>query len=250
VDLTVAPGRAGLTRLVFKVHTAPKFKPAARKKIAARVTVTRTARVTAQLFSPRGAKIYTWRFSVKAGRSIVGLSVPRQVRRSGTYSIRWTAQSGRDTVSRRIQIRLVGLGRTTVAARPIEVVLAGKAPRAAGSKLPSRKPRVVSAEGIEPTFDAAASRNRDVRVIVVDVDEFGTAFIRDLHTVFPSVRIVALSSSPRTLARALKAGAVVALPRSTPPAMLARVIQKLLTPPKHTAKPKPVRRRQGPPTKN
>jgi hypothetical protein len=227
IDVTVVPGGAGLTRFVFKVHTAPKFKPATRRTIAARISVTRAARVTAELYSPRGDKLYTYRFSVKAGRSIVKLRIPHQVRRPGVYTMRWKARAGRDTVSRRITIRLVGPGALVASASPIEVVLAGHATR--GVRL--RRPRVVSAPGVEPTFDAAASRARDVRVIVVDVDEFGVQFIRDLHTVFPSVRIVALSVSPRKLASALKAGAAIALPRSTPPATLAKVIQRLLAPP-------------------
>jgi hypothetical protein len=221
----------GFTRLVLRVHTAPTFKPSARKKIAARVSVTRAARVNAELFSPRGMKIYTWRFSVKAGRTIVKLNVPRQVRRPGVYSMRWTARAGRDTASRRLKLRMLA-ARGTLARtiEPIGVVLTGHAPRGAGAKLP------------EPTFDEASSRKMDTRVIVVDADEFGLGLIRDLHTVFPSVKIVALSSSPRMLARAMKAGAVVALPRSTPPATLARVIRRLLGPVKTV---KPARARKG-----
>jgi len=213
------------------------------------VSLTRAARVTVQFFSPRGVKIYTWHFSVKAGRTIEKLNIPRQVRRPGVYSMRWTAKAGGDLASKRLKIRMIGL-RVVKFAEPIEVVLSGQAPKGAGAKLPKGKPRVVKATGIETTFDAAADRKTDARVIVVDVDEFGVAFVRDLHTVFPSVKIVALSSSPRTMARALKAGAVIALPRSTPPATLAKVIQKLLTPPKKPVKAKAAHRSQGPPAKS
>jgi hypothetical protein len=239
IDLTVASGSA-LTRLVLKVVTAPKFKPTARPRIAARVSVTRAARVTAELFDPRHVKLYSWRFTIKAGRSIIKLRLPRQVRRSGVYSMRWTARSGRDTVSRRITIRLVGTtrGSTSAPVQPLEVVLAGPATRGLAGKFSTRRPKLVSAWGIEPTFDAAASRRIDVRVIVIDVDAFGVGLVRDLHTVFPSVRIVALASTPRLLARSLAAGAAVALPRATPPATVARVIERLL------ARPKP-----APPTK-
>ena len=66
----------------------------------------------------------------------------------------------------------------------------------------------------------------------VDVDEFGVSFIRDLHTVFPSVRIVALSASPRKLADALRTGAVLTLPRSAPPTLVAKLIEQLLSPSK------------------
>jgi Bacterial Ig domain/Bacterial Ig-like domain len=233
IDLTVASGGA-LTRLVFKVVTAPVFRPAARRTIAARVSVTRAASVTAELFDPRHVKLYTWRFTVKAGRSIIKLRVPQQVRRSGVYSMRWTAHSGRETVSRRITIRLVGAtqGATRASAQPVEVVLAGPATRGLAGKFSTRRPKLVSATGVEPTFDAAASRRTDVRVIVIDVDAFGVGLVRDLHTVFPSVHIVALASTPRLLAGSLVAGAAVALPRATPPATLARVIERLLAKPK------------------
>jgi hypothetical protein len=227
IDVTVAAG-GSLTKLAFKVITAPKLRPAVRKSIAARVSVTRAARVTAELYSPRNVKLYTWRFAVKAGRSIVKLGLPRQVRRTGVYTMRWTARSGRDTVSRKITIRMIG-ARNTVT-QPVEILLAGSAADTVRGKF-ARTPKVVRASSVEPAFDAAASRRNDVRVIVIDVDEFGVAMIRDLHAVFPSVKIVALTSGPRQMAASLKAGAAVALPRSTPATVLTRLIQRLLAKP-------------------
>ena len=138
IDLTVAPGGAS-TSLVFKVVTAPKFKPAPKKRIAARVTITKPARVTAQLFSPRRVKLYTWRFSVHAGRTIIRLRIPKQVKRPGIYTMRWSARAGRETVSRTIRIRIVG-------AKPpvqrVEIVLAGTA-----AKRCQREARQAEAEG-------------------------------------------------------------------------------------------------------
>ena len=75
--------------------------------------------------------------------------------------------------------------------------------------------------------------------MVVDVDQFGVQFVRDLHTVFPSLKMVVLSRSPKTLARSLKAGAAVALPRSIPNAVLGAVISRLLRSPKATHRPAP-----------
>jgi hypothetical protein len=230
IDLTVTPGTAG-SKFVFRVVTAPKYKPAPRKKLAARISLTRAARVTAELLSPRGKKIYTWRFSARAGHSIVKLRIPTQVRRAGVYSLRWTARAGKETISRRIKVRLV---RTAGVVRPVQrlgVVLTGSTGRDVRGRLP-RNAKLLATTGIDPTFDAAASRTTDVRVIVLDTNQFGTALIRDLHTVFPSVKIVALASTPRVMVTALRAGAAIALPRSTPPSTLARVIQRLLHPPK------------------
>jgi hypothetical protein len=68
-----------------------------------------------------------------------------------------------------------------------------------------------------------------VQVIVVDVDRYGISLLRDLRTVFPSVRLLALASRPADLARASKAGATIALPYDTPAPMVARVIRRLAT---------------------
>jgi hypothetical protein len=228
IDVTVSPG-AGLTRLVLKVTTAPTVKPAVRKNIAARISLTRAAGVTAELFSPRRVKLYTWRFSLKAGRSIVKLRLPDQVRRSGVYTMRWTARSGRESISHKITIRLVGAH--DVIAVPARVLLAGPAAGGIRGALTTQKPKLITASGVEPTFDAAASRRTDVRVIVIDVDAFGVSLICDLHAVFPSAKIVALTSGPKQMAASLKAGAAIALPRSTPASTLGRLIQRLLAKP-------------------
>jgi hypothetical protein len=228
IDVTVSSG-AAQSRLLLKVTTAPRLKPAVRKNLAARVSVTRASRVTAELFSPLHVKLYTWRFSVKAGRSIVKLRLPHQVRRSGVYTMRWTARSGRQTISRKITIRLVGARNVVVV--PAQVLLAGPAARGINGTFATRKPRLITASSVEPTFDAAANRLADVRVIVVDVDAFGVSLIRDLHVVFPSTKIVALTSGPKQMAASLKAGAAIALPSSTPASTLARVIKRLLAKP-------------------
>jgi hypothetical protein len=239
IDLIVSQGGAG-TRLAFKVVTAPKIKPAKRRSIGARVTVTRGSRLTAELFSPRRVKLYTWRFSVKAGRTIVKLRLPRQVRRTGVYTMRWTARSGRETVARKLTIRLVRTrARST---QPVQVLLAGGAATSIRGSFTLRKGRVVSSASIEPTFDAAANRRTDVHVIVVDVDQFGVGLISDLHAVFPSAKLVALTSSPKLMVNSLRAGASIAFPRSTPAPTLVRVIQRLLGSPAKPVRSKPAKR--------
>jgi DNA-binding NarL/FixJ family response regulator len=64
--------------------------------------------------------------------------------------------------------------------------------------------------------------------MVVDVDQFGLSFVRDLHTVFPSLRMVVLSRDPKVLARASKVGATIVLPRSIPNSVLAAAVSRLL----------------------
>jgi hypothetical protein len=219
IDVMVAPPGAA-TGLVFKVVTAPRFKPAARKPFAARVVVTRGATVTAQLYSPRRVRLYTWHFTIRAGGTIRRLRIPRQVRRPGIYSLRWTARAGSETASCTVTFRLV---RGRAPAQRVQIVLAGTAAQIVGARIGKQK--VVSS--VDPTFDAAANRNRDVRVIVIDADELGVATVRDLHIVFPSTKIVALAAGPKTMAAASRAGATIVLPRSTPPATLAKIVKRL-----------------------
>jgi DNA-binding NarL/FixJ family response regulator len=66
-----------------------------------------------------------------------------------------------------------------------------------------------------------------VEVIVVDVDRYGLQLIRDLRLVFPTVRILGLTNDPRRLVQAVRAGATIAVPRSTPPKDLAKLIKRL-----------------------
>jgi DNA-binding NarL/FixJ family response regulator len=81
--------------------------------------------------------------------------------------------------------------------------------------------------GADAAFRAVANSSRRVAVIVVDADEVGVQTIRDLHTIFPDVRILALSKDASVRASAVPAGATVALPTSTPTAQLAKMVSRL-----------------------
>jgi hypothetical protein len=63
--------------------------------------------------------------------------------------------------------------------------------------------------------------------MVVDADRYGVGLVRDLAIVFPGLRIIALTNDPRRLAQSVRAGATIAVPRSTPPKELARLIARL-----------------------
>jgi hypothetical protein len=230
IDLVLGEPGVPQARLVFNAVGTKKYAPAAQRFVAVRVSTTRPAQVTATLLSPRGERVYRWRFSVRAGTSIKRLTMPPQVKAPGRYRLVLTAQSGRDSVKKTIALQIVGKkpgSRATPDTRPVEVVLAG------GSNI--RKDialglangmRVISTVG-EDTWTVTGSASRNVGVIVVDVDRYGLELVSDLRTVFPSVRIIALTNDPRRLAQAIKAGAAVAVPRSTPPKDLAKLITQL-----------------------
>src|SRR5213076_1118800 len=118
--------------LVFTVVTAPKLKAAKRTTMAARVLVTRAAQVTAQLISPGRLRLYTWHFRMQAGRTIVRLRIPREVRRPGIYTLRWTARANRETATRTVRFRLVG---RRAPVQKIQIVLAGTAAQDVGASL-------------------------------------------------------------------------------------------------------------------
>jgi hypothetical protein len=67
------------------------------------------------------------------------------------------------------------------------------------------------------------------------VDEHGLRFVRDLHTVFADVRILALGSSQRLLRESVKAGATAARLRTTPRKRLAELVARLARPPARRA---------------
>jgi hypothetical protein len=84
----------------------------------------------------------------------------------------------------------------------------------------------------DDTFVAVGAPDANVKLIVVDVDQYGLGTIRDLHTLFPDVRLIAVSSNARVLGRAVLLGATVAVPPSTPSQQLAALIARLAVKPR------------------
>ena len=87
----------------------------------------------------------------------------------------------------------------------------------------------VAPTDLDGAFDLSASSTRDVRVVVVDTRVYGLQLVRDLRTVFPRLRIVAIATDRRLELRALKAGADDALPPTATPAEVARAAAALLS---------------------
>jgi DNA-binding NarL/FixJ family response regulator len=87
--------------------------------------------------------------------------------------------------------------------------------------------RVAGTASPDEVFAIAASPARNLGIVVADVDAYGVVFVDDLHTVFPAIRLIALAEAPTTRARAVRAGAVLALPRNVPPKQLAKAIVRV-----------------------
>jgi hypothetical protein len=231
IDLELGERGAPQTKLVFNVVGTKKFSWSQRNYLALHVQTTRPSQVTATLLSPSGQRVYRWRFSVKAGTQVIKLRMPPQVRRPGKYRLVLTVQSGSEVVKRTIAVEIVGKNpgkSTSPDKRPVEIVLAGnshiRTDIALGLEDDGMK--VISAVGDE-TWGVTGDASRNVRVLVIDVDRYGVALVRDLRTVFPSVAIIALTNDPRRLAQSVRAGATVAVPSTTPPKDLAKLIRRL-----------------------
>jgi hypothetical protein len=229
IDLVVARGvTAPETKLVFSVAGSKRLAVRKATTIAARIKVSRPADVTATLYSASKQRLYTWRVKVKAGANVVKLKLPAEIRRPGTYSLTWVARSGTQTVRHTVALTLVGprLAQVTPKRGVIEIVLAGEEP-ATGAVQPAlsgTRARVVAMANPDQTFALTASTARNVGVVVVDVDAYGLGFVSDLRTVFPSLRLLAIAREPATRALAVRAGAVLALPRDTPARQVAKAI--------------------------
>jgi hypothetical protein len=231
IDVVVAAGGAAGTAFVFRVASATTMSWKKGGTLVARIHATRAALVTTTLSRPQRRALYRWHFRVKAGASIVRLHLPRQIRRPGYYWFTWVAQSGSDRVVRRIRVQLLSsgekLGRVvTPAKQPVEVILAGDGiGNGVANDLSSNRVRVLESAGADAAFAAAAGDA--ARVAVVDVDQYGVRFVHDLHSVFPSLRIVALASRDDALAAARIAGASATLPSTAPDSAVARLVARL-----------------------
>ena len=225
----VASGGAPQTQFVLRIASdrIVKVQIGRLASIPVRVFSTQRASGTATLATASGRRLYSWRFQLKSGVTIKKLRLPSQVRRPGYYRLTWSARAGSATARQAVRIRFVGPGLEQLRTRPhrVEVVLAVDTSRGART-ISSSADRVVSHATPERTFALLSATDRTVRVVVVDVDRFGIQFLRDVRTVFPTVRVIALSEHRVRWASIERAGAHSILPRSATTAQLGRAIRR------------------------
>jgi hypothetical protein len=229
VDLELGEPGTPQTRLVFGVVGTKVYAPAIRRFIALRLQATRQAQVTAALLSPRGQRVYRWRFPLRAGTVIRKLTMPPSVRTPGRYRLVFTVLSGSESVKKTIVVQVVGKRGAAVrpGRRQVEAVLTGGSSISRDVAASVGNNLRVTAALDEDTWTLTGAADRNVQVVLVDVDRFGLQLIRDLRLVFPSIRILALTNDPRRLAQAVRAGATIAVPRSTPPRDIAKLLVQL-----------------------
>ncbi len=228
------------TKFVFSVIGTKRLTLAQRRYIGVHVSATRATTLSATLVNARHARVYTWHVSAKAGVSIIKLTLPRSARRQGRYTLLWTATSSGEVLRTTMPVRFVKTAKIAAALtrgnrKPKAVVLAGAGLPAQLSGHPTGSGPKLVASSSDSAFTLTGDPHRNVAVVVVDADQYSLGLVHDLRTVFPTVRIVALTSDPRKLSRAVRAGATVALSKRVPNLKLVKVVATLTAPPRTTA---------------
>ena len=184
------------------------------------MSITDRARVDVTLDGKPFRRIQRWHFfHVKAGSTILTLKLLHTLP-AGTYDLHWKATSDATKVVQRkiTTIRVVATNRSRRRT--------SSRSRVAGQRRASRK-ALKHVNRLTPDEAFLYASYHDVRVIVVDTDLYGPALARDLHQVFPSATVVALSENGGRRA-ALKSKGIVAVPASTPSAQVAALVARLL----------------------
>ena len=139
--------------------------------------------------------------------------------------------SGNNVVHRTVAVQIVKSIHTRLpkSSKPVYVVMAGTAlptQLPAGTKHAAR----VVAGSDSSAFDITADPKRNTQVVVVDVDQYGVRLVHNLHLVFPSLKLIAVSSSPAKLARAKQFGATITLAKSAGSVKIVKAVSQLAGP--------------------
>jgi hypothetical protein len=217
-------------RLSMRVAAAKVFQPGRQVRIGARIISTKKATGTVTLRNADGSQLATWAFKVKTGSNVLLFKMPPSVRKPGRYTLAWRLVAGGDSAAKVTKLTIPGAVAEWALAgaappRP-DVVLAAPGFSVRSLALP-RTVRVLKTSDAADAFDLTAADATNVRVVVLDVDRLGLNYLHDLHTIFPSVRIVAIANDPAVRRRALLAGAAVALPHAAGPAQVAAAVRRL-----------------------
>jgi hypothetical protein len=240
LQVSAGPGQSA-TKFVFTVVGAKRLVLTQRRFIGVHLASTRATTLSATLVNAHGKRVYTWHVRARAGVSIAKLQLPKSITKPGLYRLLWTATSEGDVVRRSISVQMVRTAKVAAAlasrSKRKDVVLAGPdIAKQLSTSAVERGTRVVATTG-ESAFTIAASRTRNVQVIVVDGDQYPLSLVHNLRIVFPSssVRLIVLSNDPEKRKRAIAAGASVALPKHIPSSKLGKVVAALAPGPRTTA---------------
>jgi hypothetical protein len=189
---------------------------------AVRVQVNMSSTITASL-TMNSKLVTTWTRNVKTGTWILRYALPRRLA-PGNYKLTVAAANGGERKASTIRLRI----------KDGQILLGGKARvLVVGSGIGSMKlvvPKAKVTVTSSSTVYDTTFWSRNVAVVVVDIDKQGAAIVHNLHTVFPSVRIVAVTKYPTKVEKARRFGAsAVILGGNATPQIVSSVVSSLLS---------------------
>ena len=189
------------TPLAMNVVGTRRLNLATRNYAAVRVQVNLGATIDAALTAD-GRSVATWTRTVKAGTWILRYTLPAGLA-PGAYKLNVSARTATDRRAATIRIR-VKHGQVLLGGKA-RVLVVGGSSRSATLALDVPKAKVMVTPDTKVWDTTFWSRN--VAVVVVDLDRQGLALVHNLHTVFPNVRIVAVTKNPAKVVQARRFGA-------------------------------------------
>jgi hypothetical protein len=192
-------GSVARVPLAFHVIGTERLDLLTRRYTAVRVEVNQPVAITASL-TANGRSVAKWTRTVKTGTWILRYALPAPLA-SGAYRLDVAASTATQRLSSSIGVR--------VQRGPIRVVGKTRVLVVGDTLAVSVRRANVSQTSAAKVYEATFW-SRDVGVVVVDVDRQGLALVHNLHTLFPGVRIVAVTTNPGTVAEARRYGAAAA----------------------------------------
>ncbi|HEY3922171.1 MAG TPA: SwmB domain-containing protein [Gaiellaceae bacterium] len=199
IDLTLG----GVLRapLAFHVVGSKRINLKTRDYAAVQVQVNLSSTIVATL-ALNHHTVATWTRNVKPGTWILRYTLPKRIA-DGQYKLTVAATTSNDRKASTIGVNIKH-GRILLGGKAKVLVVAGGSPKTTIKvKVPKAKVQNTAKDNVfNTTF-----WSRNVAVVVVDIDRQGLAIVHNLHTVFPQVRIVAVTKDPSKLVKARRFGA-------------------------------------------
>jgi hypothetical protein len=210
------------SQFVFQIAVQKRVR-LTNRALAVRVLTTAPAKIAATLDGAGFRRIQRWSFPATTGASVHTLRLAHKLK-PGTYTLYWSGTTaGGGTFRTSQKIRVITAKAKAHTANPAQIILTVSDSTKSAQEAVQSAGQTIEATP-EQSFTVASTR--DASVVIVDADKYGVKLVRDLHAVFPTTSIVALSKSKVTLAILNREGAI-ALPSSTPANQIAVLVQQL-----------------------
>jgi len=201
------------TPLSLRVTGSKHIDTTTRRYAAVRVQLSVGAAITATLTTETHMPVTSWTTrSVKPGTSILRYALPKNLA-SGKYKLTVEAKNGVERQAFTIRVHLTKEKFDVLGNQKVVLVRGDSLPDARSIKLKPRA-KIVTTSSVA-LFDRSFLA-RNVAVIVVDVDREGVRTVHNLHILFPTMKLVAVTTKSSTADRARRYGATAVVLSSHP----------------------------------